>query len=82
MRQSVDLDWVIDLRPLSYAMPPDGYGGQMSENPSEQEHLGRLTDEEEAAEQSMDEGASAAGEYDPAQGSPGTPHAPATPDEE
>jgi hypothetical protein len=42
----------------------------MSENPGEQEQFGHLTDEEEAAEQSSDTGAA----------EPGTPHAPATPD--
>jgi len=41
---------------------------------STQENLGRLDDDEEAAEPSSDEGAAAAGEYDPAQGSPGTAH--------
>jgi hypothetical protein len=36
---------------------------------------GRLTDEEEAQEpSSTTEGAAAAGEYDPAEGSPGVPH--------
>lgn len=42
---------------------------------SEQERLGRLDDEQEAAEQpSKTDGPSAAGEYDPAEGSPGRPH--------
>jgi hypothetical protein len=42
---------------------------------SEQERLGRLDDQEEAAEQpSKTDGPSAAGEYDPAEGSPGRPH--------
>ncbi len=43
-------------------------------NDSTHENLGRLDDEDEAAEQSSDEGAAASGEYDPAQGSPGGPH--------
>jgi hypothetical protein len=41
---------------------------------STQENLGRLDDDQEAAEPSSDEGTAAAGEYDPAQGSPGTAH--------
>jgi hypothetical protein len=42
---------------------------------SEQERLGRLDDQEEAAEQpSKTDGPSAAGEYDPTEGSPGRPH--------
>ena len=45
----------------------------MSQDGSEQ--LGRLTDEQEAAEaSSTTEGAAARGEYDPAEGSPGTSH--------
>ena len=42
---------------------------------TDQERLGRLDDQEEAAEQpSKTDGPSAAGEYDPAEGSPGHPH--------
>ena len=42
---------------------------------SEQERLGRLDDQEEAEEQpSKTDGPSAAGEYDPTEGSPGHPH--------
>ncbi|GAA5155259.1 hypothetical protein GCM10023340_40100 [Nocardioides marinquilinus] len=46
----------------------------MSEQPDE--NLGHLDDDAEAAEPSSDTegGAAAAGEYDPAEGSPGTPH--------
>ena len=45
----------------------------MSEDGSEQ--LGRLDDEQEAAEESSTStGAAADGEYDPAEGSPGTGH--------
>lgn len=45
----------------------------MSQDGSEQ--LGRLTDEQEAAEtSSTTDGAAARGEYDPAEGSPGTAH--------
>lgn len=45
----------------------------MTEDGSEQ--LGRLDDEQEAAEpSSTTEGAAAAGDYDPAEGSPGTGH--------
>jgi hypothetical protein len=42
----------------------------------EEERLGRLDDDQEAAEpSSTTEGAAAEGEYDPAQGSPGAEHA-------
>jgi len=41
---------------------------------STQENFGRLDDEDEAAETSSDEGPAARGDYDPAQGSPGSPH--------
>lgn len=41
----------------------------------ESEQTGRLDDEQEAAEQtSTTEGAAAEGEYDPAEGSPGSAH--------
>ncbi len=41
----------------------------------EQDHFGRLDDAAEDAEpSSTQDGPAAAGEYDPAQGSPGTPH--------
>lgn len=44
---------------------------------SEQERLGRLDDDAEQREpSSTTDGPAAEGEYDPAQGSPGTPHPP------
>jgi hypothetical protein len=54
---------------------PSGTAAEGSDRMSDQERLGRLDDEEEAAEQpSKTDGPSAAGEYDPAEGSPGSPH--------
>jgi hypothetical protein len=38
------------------------------------DNLGHLDDDQEAAEQSSDDGAAARGEYDPAQGSPEGAH--------
>lgn len=47
----------------------------MTEEPQETKQTGHLDDDaEQAQESSTTEGAAAAGQYDPAQGSPGTAH--------
>jgi hypothetical protein len=55
-------------------MGPATRGTSLDMTDSTQENLGRLDDEQEAAEPSSDEGAAARGDYDPAQGSPGGGH--------